>query len=159
MTQWLKNNNPANQMTTPVRILNLRCQKHYFKKIFILAAQGFGCSMWDLLPQPGTKPGLLHQEYGVLATGPPGKSPKSTIFIAFSFEGFFSHFYFSDRKTTIPITKVMTSCLTYLGTLLAICQLNKWVNILSQITEARTMTFFTLSYVQGDKSQVLIYYT
>ena len=28
--------------------------------LFILAAQGLSCSMWDLLPQPGTKPGLLH---------------------------------------------------------------------------------------------------
>ena len=116
MTQLLNNNNPANQMTTPVRILYSRCQKHCLFKdtyLFILAAQGLSCSMWDLLPQPGTKPGLLHQEYGFLATGPPGKSPKSTIFIAFCFffPGFFPHFYFSDRKTTSPITKVMTSCL------------------------------------------------
>ena len=31
-------------------------------------------SMWDLVPWPGIKPGPLHWEHRVLATGPPGKS-------------------------------------------------------------------------------------
>ena len=29
--------------------------------------------MWDLASQPGTEPGRLHWEHGVLAAGPPGK--------------------------------------------------------------------------------------
>ena len=32
--------------------------------------------MWDLVPRPGIKPGPLHWECGVLATGPSGKSLK-----------------------------------------------------------------------------------
>ena len=46
-----------------------------------LAAPGLSCSMWtlscgmwDLVPCPGIKPGPLHWECGLLATGPPGKS-------------------------------------------------------------------------------------
>ena len=34
-----------------------------------------GWAMWDLVPWPGIKPSSLHWEYGVLATGPPGKFP------------------------------------------------------------------------------------
>ena len=34
------------------------------------------CGVWDLAPLPGTEPGPLHWECGVLATGPPGKSLK-----------------------------------------------------------------------------------
>ena len=34
-------------------------------------------SMWDLVPWPGIKPWPLHRGHGVLATGPPGKSPSS----------------------------------------------------------------------------------
>ena len=34
----------------------------------------FSCSMWDLVPWPGSNPGPLHWELGVLATEPPGKS-------------------------------------------------------------------------------------
>ena len=30
-------------------------------------------SMWDPVPWPGIKPGLLHWEHRILATGPPGK--------------------------------------------------------------------------------------
>ena len=30
--------------------------------------------MWDLVPRPGVKPGTLHWEHRVLATGPRGKS-------------------------------------------------------------------------------------
>ena len=51
----------------------------FFKKIFYslfiyLAVPGLSCSMWDLVCWPGIKPGPLHWETGVLATGPPGKS-------------------------------------------------------------------------------------
>ena len=38
------------------------------------------CGIWNLVPWPGIKPGLLHWEYGVLATGPLGKSPKTSYF-------------------------------------------------------------------------------
>ena len=35
----------------------------------------FSYSLWDLIPRPGVKPGSPSLEHGVLATGPPGKSP------------------------------------------------------------------------------------
>ena len=35
------------------------------------------CSMWDLVPWPGIEP--LHWECGVLATGPPGRSPRAVL--------------------------------------------------------------------------------
>ena len=35
----------------------------------------FCCGPWDLVPWPGLNPGPLPWEHGVLATGPPGKSP------------------------------------------------------------------------------------
>ena len=38
-----------------------------------LAVSGLG--LWDLVPWPGIKVWPLHWELGVLATGPPGKSP------------------------------------------------------------------------------------
>ena len=34
----------------------------------------FCCSMWDLVPWPGSNPGPVHGEHRVLAPGPPGKS-------------------------------------------------------------------------------------
>ena len=34
----------------------------------------FSCSMWDLVPWPGSNPGPVHGEHRVLAPGPPGKS-------------------------------------------------------------------------------------
>ena len=40
----------------------------------------FSCDMWELVPWQGSKPGLLHWEHGVLATGPLDhfrKSPKN----------------------------------------------------------------------------------
>ena len=45
-------------------------------EIIVVACRIFCCSMWDLVPWPGIKPGQgpLHREPGVLATGPPGKS-------------------------------------------------------------------------------------
>ena len=36
--------------------------------------------MWDLVPPPGTEPGPLHWEHGVLPTGPPGKSLDLCLF-------------------------------------------------------------------------------
>ena len=35
----------------------------------------FSCGMQDLVPQPGIEPGPPQWERGVLAAGPPGKSP------------------------------------------------------------------------------------
>ena len=50
-------------------------------KIFIyLGVLGLSCRMWGLVPWRGIEPGPLHWEQGVLATGPPGKSPKFLIF-------------------------------------------------------------------------------
>ena len=43
--------------------------------IFVLACGSFSCGLWDLVPWPGREPGPLPWEHGVLATGPPGKSP------------------------------------------------------------------------------------
>ena len=49
-----------------------------FKNIYIyyfyLDLLGLSQSMWDLVLQPGIKPGPLLWEGGVLATGPPAKS-------------------------------------------------------------------------------------
>ena len=40
----------------------------------------FSCGMWDLeFPEQGSNLGLLHWECGILATGPPGKSPRVQI--------------------------------------------------------------------------------
>lgn len=44
----------------------------------------FSCGMWNLVSDQGSKPGPLHWELGVLATGPPGKSC-SVFFLFFSF--------------------------------------------------------------------------
>lgn len=41
--------------------------------LFITAALGLSSGMWDLVPGPGVEPRPLHWEYGILATGPPGK--------------------------------------------------------------------------------------
>ena len=42
--------------------------------IFSCSILTFSCSMWDIVPQPGVEERSPRQEYGVLATGPPGKS-------------------------------------------------------------------------------------
>ena len=39
-----------------------------------MTALGLSCSMWHLVPWSGIETRSLHQEQGVLATGPPGKS-------------------------------------------------------------------------------------
>ena len=44
------------------------------RRIFSCSLQTPGCGMWDLDPWPGMEPRTLHREWGVLATGPPGKS-------------------------------------------------------------------------------------
>ena len=57
-------------------------------ELIYLAAPGFSYSVWDLVPWPGsTNLGPLHWECGILAAGPPGKSPCCIIF--------FSHYLFS----------------------------------------------------------------
>ena len=57
-------------------------------ELIYLAAPGFSCSMQDLVPRPGsTNLGPLHWECGILAAGPPRKSPWCIIF--------FSHYLFS----------------------------------------------------------------
>ena len=62
---------------------------HLFKKfiwllsILVVSHQvfTFHCGMWDLLPWRELKPGPLHWEHGVLATGPPENSPYVIFFI------------------------------------------------------------------------------
>ena len=45
--------------------------------IFSRSMRTLSCSLWDLVPQPGTEPRPpLHWKCGVLATGAPGKSLK-----------------------------------------------------------------------------------
>ena len=85
---------------------------NFFKKqIFIyLAAPGLSCSiwtlscgMWDLVLRPGIKPGPLHWECGVLATGPPGKSWSinfNQLFISLLCQ---MRVWFSDTHTCIPL--------------------------------------------------------
>ena len=47
----------------------------FFKDLSIyLAVLGLSCGMWDIVPQQGIKPGPLHWEHRVLATGLSGKS-------------------------------------------------------------------------------------
>ena len=57
-----------------------------FKKIFIyLAVPSLSLDKWDIVPPPGIKPGPLRWEHKVLlATGPPGKSPKVVLLIVTS---------------------------------------------------------------------------
>ena len=52
-------------------------------EIFSCGIRTLSCSIWDLLPEPGSNLGPLHWECEVSATGPPGKSPKffSVIYI------------------------------------------------------------------------------
>ena len=45
--------------------------------ILVSALGIFSCSMWDLVPWLGIKPGILHWEHRVLATGPSGKSQET----------------------------------------------------------------------------------
>ena len=42
--------------------------------IFSCSLRTLSCGMWDLDPWPGMEPRTLHREWGVLATGPPGRS-------------------------------------------------------------------------------------
>ena len=42
--------------------------------IFSCVMHTVSCSMWDLVPEQGSNPWSLNWEFGVLATGPPGKS-------------------------------------------------------------------------------------
>ena len=48
----------------------------------------FSCSMWDLVPWAGIKPGSLHWECGVLVTGPLGKSLQCSFF---KYQNFYSN--------------------------------------------------------------------
>ena len=43
--------------------------------VLVVACELLVHSMWNLVPWPGIEPRPLHWEHGVLATGPPGKSP------------------------------------------------------------------------------------
>ena len=47
----------------------------------VAACKIFSCGMWDLIPEKGLNLGPLHWELGVLAPGPPGKSPVATLYI------------------------------------------------------------------------------
>lgn len=49
----------------------------YLAVLGVLEARGifdFSCDKWDLTPRPEMEPEPLHQQGGVLVTGPPGKS-------------------------------------------------------------------------------------
>ena len=71
--------------------------------------------MWDLAPRPGieTHPRLLHWEYGVLATGPPGKS---------QFIPFIPESYSLGYLTTYPLKDICVS--------LEASQVAQWLRIL-----------------------------
>ena len=45
--------------------------------------QTLSCRVWDQFPAYRLNPGPLHQEHGVLATGPAGKPPKQTFIYLF----------------------------------------------------------------------------
>ena len=64
-------------------MLSLKCLS-FFKKNISLALLDLPCSMWDLVPWQGMSPGPLHQEYEVLATGPPGESLKCLLILSHS---------------------------------------------------------------------------
>ena len=54
----------------------------WLRRVLVMALRMFSggmwtlsCGTWDLVPWSGMEPRPLHWEWGVLATGPPGKSP------------------------------------------------------------------------------------
>ena len=47
----------------------------WLKQVLVAAHRILSCSLWDLVPWPGTELGFLLWELRVLATGPSGKSP------------------------------------------------------------------------------------
>lgn len=53
------------------------------------------CSRWELVPWPGMHSGPLPWEWGILATGPPGKCPHREDF--FLIPGAFSSFILGNR--------------------------------------------------------------
>ena len=59
-------------------VLGFQFLSMFFLKIVFIdslpcAELSYSCGMWDLVPCQGLNLGPLHWEYGVLATGPPGK--------------------------------------------------------------------------------------
>ena len=48
--------------------------------IFSCVMHTVSCSMWDLVPEQGSNQCSLNWEFGVLAIGPPGKSPQVANF-------------------------------------------------------------------------------
>ena len=75
---------PPNQLTCFLKFIYLFIWLHLILVaalgIFSCSIQTCRCSMQDLAPWPGIKPGHLHWEWGGLATGPPGKSLTSLIY-------------------------------------------------------------------------------
>ena len=59
----------------------------FLKKYLLiyLALLGLSCSMWDLVPRPVVELGPLHWEWGVLATGPPGKSLNTSFLYIYKY--------------------------------------------------------------------------
>ena len=50
-------------------------------RIFSYGLWTLSCGKRDLVPWPGIKPGPLHWEHGVLATGPPEKFPHKLFYV------------------------------------------------------------------------------
>ena len=87
--------------------------------LLLVAARGiFSCSMWDLVPDQGWNLDPLHWECGVLAIGPPEKSPFFLIIVGGSRVHSIIFFLMSvgPKCTSLP-TSIMylfhTNLLTY----------------------------------------------
>ena len=82
MTQWV---NISNAFPVPWLAWSNYWSFFFFKYIWLhqvsVVSWGiFHCGMWDLVPQPGIKPGPLPWELRVPATGSPRKSLKLFVF-------------------------------------------------------------------------------
>lgn len=75
----------------------------------------FSCVGWDLVPRPGDRnPGPLHWAFGILATGPPGKSRLQPFFLSVQFRALstFSllygcHHYIPPGLLQLPKTETL----------------------------------------------------
>ena len=65
--------------------LSSSCSSHRVLKC-LFGCPGFSCSVWGLGPWPGTDPGHLQWEGGVLATGPPVLTLMKPSFYELCFE-------------------------------------------------------------------------
>ena len=78
----VKSTNSRQQIDSPLlkQIQFLKKKKFIWLCWVLVAAPAiFTCGMWELVPRPGIESGPLHRELGLLATGPPGKSPNTVL--------------------------------------------------------------------------------